>query len=373
MKLTASSIEALKLDGATDRIVFDDDVPGFGIRLRASGKRSWIFQYKIAGKTRRIALGEVSAIKLAKARDLAGDLHAKVRLGGDPGADKRQSVQRASNTFASLAESFIGAYTARPRTMDEVRRHLNKYAAPLHHRSIDTLTLRDIADLLSRIEQDSGAVSANRVRASLSQLFSWGMQQGIATSNPVANTSKRKEESRERVLSADELGRIWSALNGDDYSDIVRLLILTGQRRAEISDLQWSEVDFGRNVITLASERTKNHRAHTIPLAATAREILAGRVRSDGAVFQAGSLYFGKEKLDARCGVKAWTIHDLRRTTATGMVELGIGPHIVEAILNHVSGHKGGVAGIYNRATYAAEKADALARWDGHVASVVGV
>ena len=373
MKLTAAAVERLALEvGVTDRIVFDDDVPGFGIRIRESGRRSWIYQYKIAGKTRRLALGEVSAIKLAKARDIASDLHAKVRLGGDPASEKRDSVQRASNTFSALAESFIAAYTARPKTVGEVQRHLRKYAAPLHHRSLDSITLRDVADLLSKIEQASGAVSANRVRASLSQLFVWGMQNGIATSNPVADTIKRKEQERERVLSDDELRAVWIAAGVDDYGDVIRLLILTGQRRGEISDLQWREVDLERGLLTLPGERTKNHRPHTVPLAATSKAILAGRQRGTGAVFACGSLYFAKEKLNARCGFDDWTVHDLRRTAATGMAEIGIAPHVIEAVLNHVSGHKGGVAGIYNRASYAAEKAVALARWDEHVTGLVG-
>lgn len=107
MKLTASAVEGLALEaGVRDRIIFDDDVPGFGIRLRSSGKRSWIYQYKIGGKTRRLALGEVSAIKVAKARGIASDLHAKVQLGGDPASEKREKIYRALDTFGALVERF---------------------------------------------------------------------------------------------------------------------------------------------------------------------------------------------------------------------------------------------------------------------------
>jgi hypothetical protein len=166
MRLTAATIDDLKLDsGVIDRIVFDDDVPGFGIRLRASGKRSWIYRYKIAGRTRRLVLGQVSAIKLAKARDIAGELHAKVRLGGDPASEKREKVQRALNTFGTLAERFLDQYARRPRTRYEVSRHLRKYAASLHLAPVDSITLHHCAALLAKIDKASGGVTANRVRA----------------------------------------------------------------------------------------------------------------------------------------------------------------------------------------------------------------
>jgi hypothetical protein len=146
MRLTAAAIGGLKLDsGVADRIIFDDDVPGFGIRVRSSGARTWIFQYKIGRRTRRLVLGQVSAIKLAKARDMASELHARVRLGGDPASEKREKVQRALDTFSSLAERFLEQYRARPRTKGEVVRHLQRYAAPLHTVPVDAITLRDVA------------------------------------------------------------------------------------------------------------------------------------------------------------------------------------------------------------------------------------
>jgi integrase len=374
MRLTAAALGDLKLDsGVTDRIVFDDDVPGFGIRMRASGAQTWIFQYKIGGRTRRLVIGQVSAIKLAKARDIASELHAKVRLGGDPASEKREKVQRALDTFGSLAERFLEQYRARLRTKNEVSRHLQKYAAPLHSSPVDSITLRDIADLLGKIDKASGGVTANRVRASLSACFSWAMREGLAPSNPVANTNKREERARNRVLSDDELRRIWSAAGDGAYGTIVRLLILTGQRRSEIGELRWPEVDLERHVLNLPAERTKNKRPHVVPLTPTARTLLEGRLRAGDAIFEFTAWAYSKDLLDKRSGVSDWVIHDIRRTVATGMADIGIQPHIIEAVLNHVSGHKGGVAGIYNRANYAAEKAAALARWDEHVASIVGV
>jgi integrase len=373
MRFTTATVEGLKLDtGVVDKIVFDDDVPGFGIRVRASGTRTWIFQYKIGGRTRRLVLGKVSAIKLAKAREIAGELHAKVRLGGDPASEKREKVQRALDTFGSLADLFLGQYRARASTKDGVSRHLRKYAAPLHTIPVTAITLRDVADLLAKIDKASGPTTANRVRATLSACFSWAMREGLALSNPIANTNKRQEHPRERVLSDDELRRIWNAAGDDTYGVIIKLLILTGQRRSEIAELRWAEVDLERLTLNIAGERTKNKRQHVVPLATTAMALLRGRPRSGDAAFEYSSWAYAKDLLDKRSGVTDWTVHDIRRTVATGMADIGIAPHIIEAVLNHVSGHKGGVAGIYNRANYAAEKSAALARWDEHVALIVG-
>ena len=154
MRLTVASLGALKLDtDVTDKIFFDTDVPGFGLRVRASGARTWIFQYKVGGRTRRLVLGNASAVKPARAREIAGELHARVRLGGDPAAEKRESVRRSQDTFGNLIERFLEQYKKRPRTRDEVVRHLSKYAAPLHPMPVDSITLRDVADLLTKLDK----------------------------------------------------------------------------------------------------------------------------------------------------------------------------------------------------------------------------
>ncbi|MGC1350976.1 MAG: integrase arm-type DNA-binding domain-containing protein [Xanthobacteraceae bacterium] len=380
MRLTAAALGDLKLDGVTDRIIFDDDIPGFGIRVRASGAQTWIFQYKIGGRTRRLALGQVSAIKLAKARDIASELHAKVRLGGDPASEKKERIHRTLDTFGALSNRFLEQYRARPRTKNEVSRHLRKYAASLNTTPVDAITLRDVADLLAKVDKASGSVTANRVRATLSTVFSWAMKEGLALSNPIVNTNKREERARDRILSNDELRCIWNAA-GDDaqagaslhaYGTIVKLLILTGQRRSEIAEMRWSEVDLERCTLNLPAERTKNKRPHVVPLAPTALAPLAGRKGASERVFDFSAWAYSKDLLDKHSGVSDWVIHDLRRTAATGMADIGIQPHIIEAVLNHVSGHKGGVAGIYNRSSYAKEKAEALARWDEYVTLIVG-
>jgi integrase len=400
MKLTTTTIRSIALPpGKTDKTFFDDDLPGFGVRLRAGGSRTWVIQYKIGNKHRRIPLGSVSALDPGKARATAKDLLAAVRLGRDPAGEKIEARVKAAETLDSLLPRFLVRQRARlkPRTYREVERHLLVQAEPLHGRAIDTIDRRAVAIRLAEIAESSGPVAANRARASLSTCFAWLVREGIIEANPVVNTNKALERgARERVLDDGEIREIWGALGDDHYGAIVKLLTLTGQRRDEIASLRWSEVDLDRTLISLPGERTKNRRPHEIPLGTAALDILAAqprRLRSDGSprdlVFGYGESGFqdwssSKRDLDARIlaarkakdpdamPITPWRLHDLRRTTSTVMHDkLGVPPHVVEAVLNHVSGHKAGIAGVYNRAPYAGEKILALLRWAEHVLAVV--
>jgi integrase len=253
----------------------------------------------------------------------------------------------------------------KPSSFSETARYLRNHAAPLHSLRLAEIDRRKIAALLGQIETTSGPVARNRARSALSAFFAWAIQEGLADINPVTGTAKADEGgSRERVLSREEIVALWRGLGDDRYSDIVRLLLLTGQRREEIGGLNWNEVSNG--IITLPAERTKNGRRHELPLSTQALAILLRQPRrnSSDLVFAGfNDWHRNKSVLDARLGLAPWRLHDLRRTCATGMAELGVQPHIVEAVLNHISGHKAGVAGIYNRAKYADEMRDALQRW----------
>jgi len=193
----------------------------------------------------------------------------------------------------------------------------------------------------------------------------------LLEANPVQGTAKAAESGpRERVLTEAELRKLWAALGQNWYSDIVRLLLLTGQRREEIGALAWSEIDFDRGMIVLAPVRTKNSRHHQLPLSRQALAILQHQPRRDF-LFSRRKGFANwvrpKAALDKHLGIAPWRLHDLRRTCATGMAELGVQPHIIEAVLNHASGHKGKVAGIYNRASYSEPMREALQRWADHL------
>jgi integrase len=353
MRLSDKVVQTVGLEaGQDDRIWFDDEITGFGLRVRRIKKwnghysnkepaRTWLFQYRIAGKTRRLVIGQAPAVRAGRARQIAAELHAKVKLGHDPGLEKRIRIERASHTLGGLVDKYLHQQRGqlRPGSYRQVARHLERLAAPLHALPVDAVDRQAIAARLHSIEQNSGAVTANRVRSSLSAMFVWGAREGLVLANPVINTNKREERPRERVLSDAELRQIWNALDDSQYGTIVRLLILTGQRLTEISALRFSECDFDRGVISLPGERTKNGRPHEIPMSPTVRALLAAQPRSDGRdfVFGEGAGPFSgqshrkaaldKEMVRAGKSLAAWTHHDCRRAAATGMAGIGISHH----------------------------------------------
>lgn len=301
-----------------------------------------------------------------------------------------------------MAESFgagVERYLAqrklklKPRSFVEVERHLRKDAKPLVTAKLNAIDRRKIAVLLGGIETTNGPFARNQVRASLSAFFSWTVKEGLLETNPVTATAKAEGSGpRDRVLSQEELVTIWRGLGEDRFSNIVRLLILTGQRRNEIGGLRLSEIDFDRGLIVLPPARTKNKRQHELPLSPQASAILRRAINgvahnakldrngngngkaNDVGMFGVngfGGWFDYKASLDRRVGLAQWRLHDLRRTAATMMAELGVLPHIIEAILNHVSGHKSGVAGIYNRAKYEGEMRAALCKWADYVDGLV--
>src|SRR6516162_3468168 len=213
MKLTASTVRAAELErGKSEAIIFDDEIPGFGLRLREGGSRSFILQYKLGTKHRRMALGVATPETVARARKTAGELHARVKLGQDPASDKVEAQRQASETFEPSAQEFLDTLRDRyrPGSLREIRRHLTLHAKPLHHLPIARITLRDVADLIASVTKHSGAVTANRVRSSLNVLFSWLIQNGRVPANPVVNSGKNPERARDRVLSPAELKLIWT-------------------------------------------------------------------------------------------------------------------------------------------------------------------
>lgn len=383
VKLTAAAIRDLALPpGKTEAIFFDDELGGFGLRLRDGATPRWVYQYKIGERNRRITLGSLAALTPAQARKTAGDLHAMVRLGRDPAAEKAESRAAAAETVGAVVTSYLVHQKAalRPGSYAKVEHHLLKHCAPLHGLGLAKIDRRAVAGCVGAIATASGNVAANRTRASLSACFTWAIQEGLAEQNPVIGTARKPEQARDRVLSLAELCAIWRALGDDQYGRIIKLLILTAQRASEIGGLQWSEVT--DTEITLPGVRTKNKHRHIVPLSEPARALLNAPPRGDyvfgrdiGRPFSGWSRC--KERLDARIAemtgapIPAWIVHDIRRAVATHLAETGVQPHVVEAILNHISGTKAGVAGIYNRASYEREKRQALDLWAEHLLAAV--
>jgi integrase len=383
MKLTTKSVAALALaPGEKDRIFFDKVVPGWGLRLRAGGGRWWVFQYAIARRTKRMTFGRYPAISVADAREQAGKLHARVALGGDPAGDKTANQVRSGETFDACLRLYLARRrtdgTLRPSSYCVIERHLVCNLANLHGLAIAALDRRTIALELTRLTNAGKLVQSNRTRTSLITFLNWCGGEGFVDNNPALLTNRNPEQPRTRVLTYDELKKIWHALPAGDFGDILKLLTLAGQREREISELAWDEIDFERSIITLPPARTKNRRWHTIPLAPAAIDILKAIEPRQGRrlLFGKGSGGFSnwshcKNILDDIVKIEPWTIHDLRRSAATHMGELGVQPHVIEACLNHQSGTKGGIVGVYQKQEYAAEKRLALNLWAEHLMAVI--
>jgi integrase len=385
MRLTAPTIKALKLpEGSDDVVFFDERLPGFGLRLRASGARSWLVQYKIGSKIRRLTLGTPAQLDPGKAFDAAKDKLAQVRIGRDPAAEKNQARVRASETMGAVLPLFMERQRAKqkPRGFLETVRHLEVYAKPLHPCPVAAIDRRMVAGLLLELADKRGPGASNRTRAALSAFMSWAVKRGLAPHNEAAYTDKAIEGgARDRVLTDDEMRAIWTALADDSYGRVLRLLMLTGARRDEIGALRWSEVDLAAAQLNLPAERTKNSRPHVVPLSPPALAILTAQPRTGDLVFSGTKGGFQnwsrhKDALDERITeregkpVVAWRLHDFRRSLSTWLHENGAPPHVVESLLGHVSGHKAGVAGTYNRAEYLAERRRWLVRWGEHIAGL---
>ena len=387
MKFTATTTKQLALPkGTKELIVFDPDLAGFGLRLRKSGARSWIVQFKVGKQHRRMTLGSTALLDFTKARSTARDVLARVRMGEDPQAQKVHARVMAGETFGRYLDAYLAwkEPQVRPNSFREITRHLQTYGKPWHTRPLSSLTQRDAADLIDTITTKHGGASANRSKASFGPYFTWLMGKGRVDSNPFAFVPKASEnDSRARVLTDAELAAVWhAAADAGQFGVIVRLLMLTAARRAEIGDLRWSE--YAGGMITVPETRSKNRRALEVIPSTWAREILESQPRRnstdfvfgqrDGAGFSGWSK--AKRELDERLAANGvimapWTLHDLRRTVATGLAErLQVEPHVIEVVLNHV-GFRAGVHGVYNRSLYRAEKAAAWQRWSDHVQALI--
>jgi integrase len=386
MKFTKSTVAALRLPtGKADHIEFDDQLPGFGVRLRGKAKR-WIVQYRVGDQQRRESLGDVRKVELEAARKIARARFAQVELGTDPAAEKakaRAAAAAAQLTLAVVAGRYLEAKKdrLRLRTHNQATLHFHEHWKSLRDRPIDAIRRADVAARLQEIIKSRGRTAAARARGNLSALYTWAMKEGLCEVNPVIATNDPDEGvlPRDRVLSDDELRVIWNASGDDASGRIVKLLMLTGCRREEIGGLHWSEINLDTGLMTIAGTRVKNRRELQLPLPAVALDLIASVPRRHGweQVFARNGFSgwsAAKLRLDAEIVLSAgralapWTFHDLRRTFRTGLGRLGVPPHVAELCINHV---KGGVEAIYDRHRYQAEIKAALALWADHVVAAV--
>jgi integrase len=396
MKITQRDFEKLlKEKVAKDGVIYDDDTDGLGLRRRPGGSASWVFEFRLGEVKGKLTIGSAKSIPLIKAREVAKAHYGLVRDGKDPRAQKAEVVADAALTFIKTVEKFMKVRNGKVETgeaaesyVHDQNRHLNVLARSLHLLPIKGVTQPHIASLLTDVRNESGESTADHLRATLSSFFTWAAKEGLMglqPVNPVTFTHKGEPSKRERVLKLEEMRKIWKVTEEETpFNQIVRLLMFTLQRREEIGDLDRKEVNFGDGLIVFPKERTKNKREHKLPMTEHVEAILKKRPMIVGR-----TLFFGlgeggfsgwskaKAALDERLeGMAHWTLHDLRRTGDTMMNDvLHVDPHVVEAVLNHVSGSKSGkdgVAGVYNRAEYIEKKRQALDAWSDYVIREVG-
>jgi integrase len=373
-------------DGKSEHFIWDDSLPGFGVRLRNASRR-WVVQYRFHGQQRRESLGDVRKVTLDAARKIARSRFAQVELGSDPAAERRAQRQATAtklNTLAFVAARYLDNKRGklRPSTYKAAEKHFTVHWKRLRERPIDSIKRADVAALLQEIIKAHGCTSAARARGNLSALFTWAMKEALCESNPVIGTNDPAQgiKPRDRVLSDEEIRIIWKACRDDDFGRIVRLLLASGCRREEIASLMWSEVNLETGVMTIPGTRTKNHRTLELTLPAPALEILKSTPRRHGrdyvfgfsgggfSAFSYSTIALNSRIVEAEGRPLArWTLHDCRRTVRTGLGRLGIAPHVAELVLNHV---KGGVEAIYDRYRYQREIKVALATWADHLLAI---
>ena len=406
MKLTDKTVEtAVCPDGSKDKLFFDETLPGFGLRVTKAGARVFILQYNVGKTKRRSVLGAWGTeLTATQARRKAETLRGQVRDRRDPVAERKAAqaatlraeaqARTAAATAAYTVEAMITAWTEHhlseksasyaKRVPAELRRALKAWLLI----SAETFGRTDAVRVLDKAKIDRGPIAANRLRAEARACWAWAVKRGALPANPWEATPRplAKEIARERVLTDAELGTLYTAAGAltEPWGVLVRLLILTGQRRGEVAGMQWAELDLDAGKWSLPGNRTKNGQPHSVPLTEESVALLRTVKRRKGAdlVFE-GPRHtafsgFGKLKssLDAALAkaakeagnaVPPWTLHDLRRTLATGLQRLGVRLEVTEAVLNHVSGSRSGIVGVYQRHGWETEKVTALTAWTAHV------
>jgi integrase len=405
--LTDPEIKKLALPDKRKEVP-DGRITGLYLVVQPSGVKSWAVRFRANGVPKKLTLGAYPAIDLATARKRAQEALGAVAGGKDPAAIKQASraaamAERKADVerVDRVAELFIERYVKRSGRVGaawgkEVERLFKIEINPrIGAKRIGDVKKRDINDILDAIADRGSPITANRCFAVLRKFFNWARDdRDLIAASPCAGVTARTEErSRDRVLDDEEIGLAWRAFDaiGWPFGPIGKLLLLTGARRSEIAEASWHEIDPTAKTLTLPASRTKNDKPHVIPLSDGAVEIVKALPRIEG---KAGLVFsttgatpvsgFSRSReLIERAMVaelrkaaidrgedpekveppKPWTLHDLRRTVATNLQKLGVRLEVTEAVLNHVSGSRAGIVGVYQRHEYTAEKRAALDAW----------
>jgi integrase len=381
---------------------FDAAFPGLALRITDNGGKSWCAFYRFKGRLRRFTIGRYPAIKPAQARREAAAALERMREGVDPAEEKRARREMRTpetDTFGAVANDYLELHhrkNSRESTFREAKRDIERNVLPKwRSRPIASISRRDVIELIDGTIARGAEVQANRTLARLRALFNWAIEKDRVAASPVARMKlPTQERPRDRVLSDDELRWLWQACDeiGWPFGPLVKLLLLTAQRRDEVAGMTWLEINFGKRVWTIPRHKAKNDCVHEVQLSEAAIEVLRSMPRiGDSLVFtttgetavsgfskaklrlDAGMLEAKRAELGARKGdgIPGWTLHDLRRTATTGMAKLKVPPHVADKVLNHVSGTIRGVAAVYSRFAYFDERREALEAWGNNITGLL--
>jgi len=385
IRLTKSTIDSLPTANS-DVVYWDAGVPGFGVKVTPKGRKVFIVLYRTGGagsKLRKYTIGPYGRVTLHQARVAAQKVFAARLDGRDPAAEKREAKRRVvADRVEDLLEAFIAQRLSKNRSVAEISRLLRREVGkPWAGRSVHEITKRDVVEVLSAIEQRGAPGTANKTLKSIKTFLRWCVGRAVLDRSPAEGVPlPAKEVARDRVLDDTELAQVILAARkiGGPYGCIVELLALTGQRRQEVAGLRREELDLAPRIWTVPKARTKNAKAHIVHLSKQALAVLKRADQREPLVFSPlGTKIFqnfthAKRLLDQLSGVTGWRLHDLRRTCVSGMARLGAAPHVADKILNHQAGTISGVAAVYQRHDFLAERQAALDLWGALVGQLVG-
>jgi integrase len=375
-------------------------VPGLMLRVTPTGNRHWAVKTRRPNtkNASRFMIGDLREMSLSEARGAALEFKAQVRKKVDPILEREQRAQsyaqadadRDTHTFSSLAELFLERHVQRalkPSTQRDYTRIVKNLSSLWGDRDARTISKIDVIDFIDK-EQDRAPVSARMTFAVARRLFGYAIERGLIESNPCDGLRGPSTPSaRDRWLTDAEISHVWAATEQIQslFSPALRFLLATAQRLNEVSKMKWHEVDFDKAVWTIPAERAKNGRAHEVDLPPISLEILQGQLSSKNTgreyVFGTGVTPLSgwsrfKRDLDARINdpspIPHWRIHDLRRTAASHMAGLGFAPHVIERVLNHVSGATGGLVAVYQHHDHRVERKAALTAWNAKIERLIG-
>lgn len=383
--MTKSAVDALKAANK-DTVYWDAGLPGFGVKVTPRSRKVFVVLYRIGGagsRLRKYTIGPYGRVTLQMARAEAQKVLAARLEGRDPATEKRESKRRmTADRVDDLIEVFIVQHVSKTRKAAEISRLLRReVVSRWGNRCVHAIGKRDIVELASEIAQRGTPMAANTLLKVIKTFLNWCVGRAVIDASPAEGVPlPGKEVARDRVLTNNELASVIRAGRqiGGAYGGIVEMLALTGQRREEVAQMVGDEIDFNCRTWTLPGSRTKNGKPHIVHLSEACIKLIKRASRSGSYVFSiSGVRPFqnftnAKRALDELSGVTGWRLHDLRRTCVSGMARLGVPPHVADKILNHQSGTISGVAAVYQRHDFLAERKLALERWGQYIETLVG-